>query len=186
MRCTSNLIGNALYVHLKALLIQSIFHSHTLKALQEMAEPCPPLYDRPRLETYKMSKYIVDVTANEIPPPEYLQLTELIDFKMLLQSNQESIKLRKEENDRKKDPSFVETEKTELPTLKSFAINPLELSDWPSATELGMDMPQYDAFQSAITQELAIMQGPPGNCKDFFCQNLVNVKFVHFVLLRNW
>lgn len=128
-----------------------------------MAKPCPPHYDRPRLETYKMYKYIVDVTSNDIPPPEYLQLTTRLDFKMLLQSNQEAIKLRKEAQDRKKDLSFIDTDKIKLPELQSLVINPLELEGWPSAAELGMDMPQFVAFRSAITQELAIMQGPPGN-----------------------
>lgn len=132
-----------------------------------MAELCPPHYDRPRLETYKMCKYIVDVTADKIPPPEYLRSTdwstESINFEMLLQSNQEAIKLRIEESDRQKDSLFFDAGITELPKLKSFNINPLELSVWPSASELGMDMPQYVAFQSAITQELAIIQGPPGN-----------------------
>lgn len=102
-----------------------------------------------------MYKYIVDVTSNDIPPPEYLQLTTRLDFKMLLQSNQEAIKLR--------NPSFIDTDKIKLPELQSLVINPLELEGWPSAAELGMDMPQFVAFRSAITQELAIMQGPPGN-----------------------
>lgn len=131
-----------------------------------MAELCPPHYDRPRLETYKMAKYIVDVTADQIPPPDYLRnidwSTKHINFKMVLQSNQDALKLRKERLDQK-----ANAKDTELPKLKSFEINPLELSAWPSADELGMDMPQYSAFQSAITQELAIIQGPPGIVDSF-------------------
>lgn len=138
-----------------------------------MAEPCPPQYDRPRFETFKMSKYIVNVTADKIQPPEYLRnidwSKECVNFKMVLKSNQEIIKLRKEKIEEEKDyPSDVV--KSILPKLKSFKINPLQLSDWPSAEELGMDMPQYIAFQSAITQEISIIQGPPG--KFNFCQSI--------------
>lgn len=126
-----------------------------------MAKLCPPHYDRPRLETFKMSKYIVDVTAEPIQPPEYLrnigiESTNLIDFQMLLKCNQEGIKLRKQISEQESDPST----KSVLPELMSFQINPLELGNWPSAEQLGMDQPQYVAFQSAITQEISIIQGP--------------------------
>lgn len=137
-----------------------------------MAELCPPHYDRPRLETYRMSKYIVDVTTDEIPPPAYLRNidsgTKHINFEMVLQSNQEALKLRKEKLDQEDG-----AEETEISKLKSFEIDPLELSAWPSAAELGMDMPQYSAFQSAITQELAIIQGPPG-IVEYFVKMLSN------------
>ncbi|XP_037052517.1 NFX1-type zinc finger-containing protein 1-like isoform X2 [Bradysia coprophila] len=146
-------------------------YRHTLKALQDMAKACPPLYDRPRLQTYRMSKYIVDVTTNVIPPPEYLLTrdwsTASINFEMILQSNQEAINLRKAKREQEKDPSFIDDGQTKVPELQSFKINPLELVKWPSATELGMDSPQYVAFQSAITQELAIIQGPPGTGKTY-------------------
>lgn len=132
-----------------------------------MAELCPPHYDRPRLETFKLSKYIVEVTTEKIEPPEYLReialSTESVNFGMVLQCNQEAIRQRKEMLEERKNSLLREnSEKIVLPKLKSFKINPLKLNDWPSAEELGMDIPQYTAFQSAITQELAIVQGPPG------------------------
>lgn len=143
-----------------------------------MGELCPPHYDRPRLQTYKMCKYIVDVTENEIPPPEYLRnvdwSSERINFGVVLQSNQEAIKLL----------TTVEEDSEKLadiPSLRSFEINPLELSAWPSATDLGMDTPQYVAFRSAITQELAIIQGPPGAC-----DSLVKMLAIKFIFCRNW
>ncbi len=127
-----------------------------------MAEPCPPHYDRLRLETYRMSKYIVDVTQSEIPPPEYLRVdwsTKRIDFGMVLQCNEDALRLYKEKMDQVKKGD----ETPQRPKLLTFKINPLELNDWPTASDLGMDEPQYVAFQSAITQELAIVQGPPGD-----------------------
>lgn len=125
-----------------------------------MAEPCPPHYDKVRLETYGMSKYIVDVTKDPIPPPKYLRNVldwDRIDFGVVLQCNQRLIEMHREQI-AKEDTKG----KVELPKLQEFKINPLKLEEWPSAADLGMDNPQYVAFQSAMTQELAIIQGPPG------------------------
>lgn len=140
-----------------------------------MAELCPPLYDRPRLETYRMCKYIVDVTTNEIPPPEYLRNTRHINFRMILQSNQEAIKFYQENKK-------VDIDKSKVQPLESFEINPLELSNWPTANDLGMDMPQYVAFQSAITHELAIIQGPPGSNRRIYYRiiYILNVRSLRF------
>lgn len=151
-----------------------------------MAELCPPHYDRPRLETFKMCKYIVDVTTEQIQPPEYLRKidgTKDIDFQMVLASNQKAIKLHKEMMEQEKDTLPIEgAEVPKLPELTSFKINPLQLNDWPSAEQLGMDNPQYIAFQSAITQELAIIQGPPGmfNLLSQYSRSLYVVSY------RNW
>ncbi|KAJ6649215.1 NFX1-type zinc finger-containing protein 1 [Pseudolycoriella hygida] len=148
------------YENVKFLMIESevYFESyrHTLKALQIMAETAPPYYVQPRLQAYKMSKYIVDVTKDPIPPPDYLRNdgtgnAVILDFGMILQVNQEP---------------------TKLPEMK---INPLALTDWPSATDLGMDEPQYAAFQAAITQEIAIIQGPPGTGKTYIGLQIMNL-----------
>jgi len=36
------------------------------------------------------------------------------------------------------------------------------VATWPSAEEFGMDESQYTAFCAALTQEISIIQGPPG------------------------
>lgn len=137
-------------------------YRHTLKALQDIAAPSPPLYDRSRFETCKMYKYIVNVCGDKIPPAEYLRSIDWnekkLNFKLVLDVNQAALKLTKDFRQ-----SDDETRQTIRKSFRSFEINPLELSAWPSAIDLGMDMPQYAAFQSAITRELAIIQGPPGD-----------------------
>ncbi|KAG4066118.1 hypothetical protein HA402_010320 [Bradysia odoriphaga] len=138
-------------------------YRHTLRALQIMAEPSPPHYDRPRLDTYKMAKYIVNVTKDSIPSPEYLHSydgsSKRINFGVVLHKNQQAYEeIRKAKED---------DQKHELPEIQSFEIDPMNLSDWPSAGDIGMDTPQYLAFQAAMTQELALIQGPPGTGKTY-------------------
>ncbi|KAM4740439.1 NFX1-type zinc finger-containing protein 1 isoform 2-T2 [Anableps anableps] len=45
--------------------------------------------------------------------------------------------------------------------------NSLEPEAWPDMEELGLDESQMEAFQLALTKELAIIQGPPGTGKTY-------------------
>ncbi|CAG7834108.1 unnamed protein product [Allacma fusca] len=154
-------------------------YRHTLKALQEMAQPCPPLHVQPRLETYIMTKYIVDVdkSTDQDFPPRYLRSLPTknlrMDFKMLLKSNIESINLMEQVakemtgTDSILGSDSANNNDRKPIQLLSFHGNPLLPEDWPTAAQLGMDEPQYLAFRSAITQELSIIQGPPGTGKTY-------------------
>ncbi|KAF4525633.1 hypothetical protein B566_EDAN001232, partial [Ephemera danica] len=50
---------------------------------------------------------------------------------------------------------------------KSFKVDVMDKSTWPSAEELGLDPSQHTALHSALTNELAVIQGPPGTGKTF-------------------
>lgn len=43
----------------------------------------------------------------------------------------------------------------------------LDETSWPDETAFGMDKSQYAAFKSALTKEISIIQGPPGNLLNF-------------------
>lgn len=47
---------------------------------------------------------------------------------------------------------------------------PLDYQHWPSASELNLDQSQYEGLQKALTQELTIIQGPPGTYRIAFFQ----------------
>ena len=44
----------------------------------------------------------------------------------------------------------------------------LSPADWPAKETLDLDESQMKAFQLALTQELAIIQGPPGTGRHFY------------------
>ena len=66
--------------------------------------------------------------------------------------------------------------------MKYAAINPLDLNEWPTKEEMGLDDSQYQAVQTAITKEFSVIQGPPGTGKTFIglkiCQALLENKEV--------
>ena len=43
----------------------------------------------------------------------------------------------------------------------------LDLRNWPSMEQLGLDESQYEALKIALTREVAVIQGPPGTGKTF-------------------
>lgn len=45
----------------------------------------------------------------------------------------------------------------------SKSVRILDETSWPDETVFGMDKSQYAAFKSALTKEISILQGPPGN-----------------------
>ena len=42
----------------------------------------------------------------------------------------------------------------------------LQLKLWPNSSLLGLNDSQYKALQLALTNELAVIQGPPGTCNN--------------------
>ena len=51
--------------------------------------------------------------------------------------------------------------------VASAAVNYKNLSEWPSAEEIGFDEAQFKAYQAALTQEFVVIQGPPGTGKTY-------------------
>ena len=43
----------------------------------------------------------------------------------------------------------------------------MDVDQWPSKKQLGLDESQYEALQTALTKEVAVIQGPPGTGKTF-------------------
>lgn len=71
----------------------------------------------------------------DVQPPAYLEGGDLYDLSCIA------------------DPQHKQT----LPRFHS-----LNKGAWPRKERLGLDESQMEAFQLAITKELAIIQGPPG------------------------
>lgn len=88
------------------------------------------------LDTFPMKKYIVDVVTQFDMAPNLLKNSvDRIDFSVLMDGvNAETI----------------------------VRARPLEYGEWPSASDLNLDKSQYEGLQKALTQELTIIQGPPG------------------------
>lgn len=88
------------------------------------------------LDKFPMKKYIVDaVTKSDVAPHLLKNPNNQIDFSVLMKNiDREGIQ----------------------------RAYPLEYHRWPTAAELNLDQSQYEGLQKALTQELTIIQGPPG------------------------
>lgn len=51
----------------------------------------------------------------------------------------------------------------------------LDLKEWPSSEDLGLDKSQYHALQTAMTKEFVTIQGPPGTGKTFIGLKIVQL-----------
>ncbi|XP_059490894.1 NFX1-type zinc finger-containing protein 1-like [Neocloeon triangulifer] len=58
---------------------------------------------------------------------------------------------------------------------KNYQFDVLDESAWPSAEELGLDDSQYTALGDALTNELAVIHGPPGTGKTFLALKIVEI-----------
>ncbi|KAL4635158.1 NFX1-type zinc finger-containing protein 1-like, partial [Arapaima gigas] len=115
-------------------------------------------------EDLPMQKYIVSCESN-ILMPKYLEkkqnsynLQGLIDCKSL---NRGVLGLQRER---------IQKVEQENPKGNMSSRNPndiLNLNDWPSKEELGLDYSQLKALQDALTKELAVIQGQPGTGKTY-------------------
>ncbi|XP_052816634.1 NFX1-type zinc finger-containing protein 1-like [Mya arenaria] len=88
-----------------------------------------------------MSRYIITCDT-KIKPPSYVlnKGSPEYDFTCLLQENDNA------------------------PEIKYPVLNTRQ---WPSCNQLGLDTSQYQALQTAVTKEFALIQGPPGTGKTF-------------------
>src|SRR6218665_2982876 len=126
-----------------------------LKALQSFAE-----------EKLPFERYLLNKRGEEnVPPPKYLTEDVKYDFSSLMHKC--TITRRK----------LLEFGSTNLYDRSAGVGTVLDLSNWPTAEEFGLDVSQYSAVQTAITKEFAVIQGPPGTGKTF-----IGVKIVQLML----
>ncbi|KAF4514252.1 UNVERIFIED_CONTAM: hypothetical protein B566_EDAN019489 [Ephemera danica] len=97
--------------------------------------------------TFPMRDYIIEV-KNTDAPPKYLFDQNPHDAAIDLNSNTR-YNLRHATQD------------------KTFRVDVIDKSTWPSAETLGLDPSQHTALHTALTSELAVIQGPPGTGKTF-------------------
>lgn len=45
---------------------------------------------------------------------------------------------------------------------RTLKVRPLRRQEWPEATKFNMDESQFEAFRAALTNQIAVIQGPPG------------------------
>ena len=55
------------------------------------------------------------------------------------------------------------------------AVPVVELDRWPSKEQLGLDESQYKALQTALTKEVAVIQGTPGTGKTYLGLKVSNI-----------
>lgn len=82
-----------------------------------------------------MEKYIVNVDK-DISPPSYLNKN--CDYKI---------------------PNGL----SEADRKANISVNIMNDEHWPLCEELQFDCSQYDAFRAALTKQLVVIQGPPGD-----------------------
>ena len=51
--------------------------------------------------------------------------------------------------------------------------NPMALTSWPPAVQLGLDEKQHRALHAALTSHVALIQGPPGTGKTFLAVRIL-------------
>lgn len=76
-------------------------------------------------------------------------------------------------------PAYLRnTTTTGLKIANDFMVNPYASKSWPSASEIGMDPAQYDAYKAALTKEMTVIQGPPGTGKTYLGKQVELLAFV--------
>lgn len=120
-------------------------------------------------ESFPLQKYIINVEKT-IDRPAYLDPGKLYDLSDLSCQLFTLPELPQSNLGSKRDDWELQNSLANLPkpTYNARKANQCKivsiLSDnWPDSKLLGFDESQLAAFKAAITQQLAIIQGPPGN-----------------------
>lgn len=108
-------------------------------------------------DTFPLKEYIIDVNSNVKAPP-YLNEYSVFNLSRLTLPLTEQ---DEEELERKLRFSAV--------AAKCKAVRMLDDKTWPEAVDLGLDEAQYAALKAALTQQFAIIQGPPGKYTRNLC-----------------
>lgn len=91
-------------------------------------------------ENFPLEKYIVNVDK-DILPPSYLSPASVYVI-----SN-----------------GLPETD----PEAKMSLVEPMSNQEWPPRADFNLDESQYDAFRAALTKQMVVIQGPPGDLNFF-------------------
>ncbi|KAK4325721.1 hypothetical protein Pmani_003664 [Petrolisthes manimaculis] len=141
-------------------------YKHVLKALQEIPDDGLPL-----------APYIVHVEQN-IKPPEYLPNGQRYDLRVI---KNPTVMVYSEaftaQFDTDEQLDTVEPDDGEVMHLSNILIEEPLHQKWPTSQQFGLDDSQLRALRSALTRQLAIIQGPPGSGKTF-----LGLKIVHTLL----
>lgn len=129
-------------------------YRHTLESMKSIARK---MYINPDYAVIPFSEHIVELNI-DIMEPAYCKRKNgedlYVNFNCLLQNNI---------------------------TGKSYnSVSLLDVTEWPSPRELGMDEQQYAALQLCLTRKLGILQGPPGTGKTW-----MGLRVVQFLLNNN-
>lgn len=85
-------------------------------------------------DNFPLEKYIVDVDR-DISPPNHLRDKSVYNFPIYWADD----------------------------TKAGKAVDILNNQEWPPREDFKLDESQYEAFRAALTKQLAVIQGPPGN-----------------------
>lgn len=99
-------------------------------------------------DNFPLEKYIVDVDKN-ITPPSYLTDDTFYEISNGLTSTDPDIDVNSD-SDTGIDPK-----------TKMLPVNVLS-QQWPPPEDLQFDESQYEAFRAALTKQMVVIQGPPG------------------------
>ena len=127
-------------------------YNHTLKSLQVMAKQM--LEEN---ENIPFAQYFVDLKT-DVSEPDYTRLPDSnmkkVSFGCLL-----------------KYKSNFDREKTPI----------LDVDQWPTMLEMGLNEDQYEALKKCLTKEIGILQGPPGTGKTW-----MGLRIVEFLLSNHY
>lgn len=87
-----------------------------------------------------MERYIVDVNNDVLPPP-YLE-------QQMVSANGAVYQITNGLKDE---------------DAKVMSVPILRPQEWPSYTDFNLDESQFEAFRAALTKQIVVIQGPPGN-----------------------
>lgn len=126
-------------------------YRHTLESMKSIARK---MYINPEYARIPFSEHIVELKIN-IMEPAYCKRKNgedlYVNFNSLLQNDIAG---------------------------KSYnSVSLMDVTEWPSPRELGMDEQQYAALQLCLTRKLGILQGPPGTGKTW-----MGLRVVQFLL----
>lgn len=137
-------------------------------------------------ENFPLRKYIIDVDTH-IDPPPYVKPGHLYDLSDLtcelvklppLPVAQNTTSHKQTQKDGKRNGNEFDVRlflsSIETPPLNARIANQCKSVDmlkneWPELKLVELNDSQYAAFKAALSQQFVIIQGPPGECRSFFC-----------------
>lgn len=105
---------------------------------------------------FPLKEYIVEVST-DIHPPLYLDEHSVFDLSNLTVPLPSLTYV-----DHENEEDLAHRLRFSSSAARCRAIRLLDNQSWPAADNFGFDESQYAAFKAALTQQIAVIQGPPG------------------------